>query len=176
MAGPLAPRTERNKEFGRVSLTTSHHLRAFARAACAAFVALSVSGAPQLAAAHAPKPPHRCGCRAKGGKHVCECVVCQRLALAAQASDETLPPCHREAARASLTKQERRPGRDAAPCMRGVCGRDDGHPMTFGGGDPWVVPARAARGPSVRAEPHLARSAPERWRDLAPEPPPPRRA
>ena len=70
----------------------------------AALVAVVLSGAPGVLAAHAPVEGHRCACRAHVGERECDCAICRKAWLSAQASDESLPPCHRKAANGALAR------------------------------------------------------------------------
>jgi hypothetical protein len=144
-------------------------------ARCAAMlVAGMVSGAPRLLALEAPVEVHRCCCKASAGvHHDCECAICRRAALAAQANDPRAPPCHRAAARKELSRNEP-VGSRGAPCVEGRCGAPDRPLITPAGLEPFFPPATAlgiARGqdesPLALVQAHLQRA-------VTPETPPPR--
>jgi hypothetical protein len=143
----------------------------------AALVAVTLSGAPRVLALHAPVEGHCCACRAHGGdNHECECAICRKAALAAQASDEKAPPCHRAAARKALS--ERAPtGSRSVPCIEGTCGGSNQPTMTPAGVEPFCLPAATravALADRTESRPRLADAA--RKRPFAPETPPPRAA
>ncbi len=144
----------------------------------AALVAVTLSGAPRVLAMHAPIAGHRCSCKPhQGGHHECECAICRKAALAAQASDEKLPPCHRAAAKKALSQGEPA-GQRSAPCVEGTCGGSGQPAMTPAGVEPFCIPSGGgqAGAPADRAErrPDTADAACER--SLEPETPPPRAA
>lgn len=129
------------------------------RLAGAARLAVSLSGGPRVLALNAPVEEHRCSCGAQRGEHhECECAICRKAALTAQAEDEKAPPCHRAAARKALSERTRQ-GSRSVPCFEGICG---------GSGQPKMTPpagyfdrtARQGRTPS--AGPTLRRPHPSR--------------
>jgi len=101
----------------------------------AALLGLSLSGVPRVVALQARPEPHRCHCRHRAGEE-CECALCRRAALLAQASSEDAPPCHRAAAQKALSGATRS---GTAPCLEGACSRND-HPLpSMAGGDVYCV-------------------------------------
>ena len=88
----------------------------------AALLGLFLSGVPRVVALQAPVELHRCHCRHHHAGEECECALCRRAALQAQASDPTAPPCHRAAAQKALSGGTRS---GAAPCLEGTCSRRD---------------------------------------------------
>jgi hypothetical protein len=142
----------------------------------AALVAVTISGAPRVFAMHAPVEGHRCSCRAHGGEHhECECAICRKAALAAQASDEKAPPCHRAAARKALS--ERAPtGSRSVPCIEGTCGGSSQPTMTPAGVEPFCLRSAEAVVLAGRIEPPASLADAARERPLEPETPPPRAA
>lgn len=141
----------------------------------AALVAVTLSGAPRLLAMHAPVAGHRCSCRAHRANHECDCAICRKAALAAQASDERLPPCHRAAARKALSQGEPAGGR-SAPCVEGTCGGSAQPAMTFAGIEPFCMPSAKAVAVADRTEHRASAADPARERPVEPETPPPRAA
>jgi hypothetical protein len=140
----------------------------------AALVAVTISGAPRVFAMHAPVEGHRCSCRAHGGEHhECDCAICRKAALAAQASNEKAPPCHRAAARKALS--ERAPtGSRSVPCIEGTCGGSTQPTMTPAGVEPFCMPSSTAVALAYRMEPRPTTADPVHDRPLEPETPPPR--
>jgi hypothetical protein len=140
----------------------------------AVLVAVTLSGGPRVFALHAPVEAHRCCCKAHvGGDHECDCALCHRASLAAQAKDEKAPPCHRAAARKALSRNEPK-GRRGAPCVEGHCGASD-RPMTNPAGlEPFFLPATAFASPAGRDEPRPDGIQAARRRFVEPETPPPR--
>lgn len=138
----------------------------------AAVVAVMLSGAPRVAALHAPVEGHRCTCRAgAGGEHRCSCVLCWRLAQAARSSDAKLRPCCRADARRQLAAERRGGG---APCVEGVCGDGARPPVNVAGAEPFMLLRRTTPGLTL-AQALLAPPAePAPERALEPETPPPR--
>ncbi len=141
----------------------------------AALVAATLSGAPRVLAMHAPAAGHRCSCRAHGANHECDCAICRKAALAAQASDERLPPCHRAAARKALSHGEPAGG-GGAPCVEGTCGGSAQPAMTFAGVEPFCMPPGTAVAVADRTEQRPSTGDPARERPFEPETPPPRAA
>jgi hypothetical protein len=113
----------------------------------AALTALALSGTPRVLAMHAPAERHQCSCRAHaGGRHECECAMCKKAALAAQASDASAPPCHRAAARKALSSgSEGAARRRGAPCVEGTCGQGGGQAPTVAGEEPFCLPDAVTR-------------------------------
>lgn len=143
----------------------------------AVLVAGALSGAPRVLAMHAPLEGHRCECKAQrgGNHHECECMICRRAALSAQATDEKVPPCHRAAARKALS--ERAPaGPRSEPCIEGTCGRAGEPTTTAAGVEPFCLPVAAAVALVDRTEPRQIVADAARDRALEPETPPPRAA
>jgi hypothetical protein len=142
----------------------------------AALVAVTLSGAPRVLAMHAPVEGHRCSCRAHGGEHhECECAICRKAALTAQATDDKAPPCHRAAARKALS--ERAPtGSRNEPCVEGTCGGSSQPTVTPAGMEPFCLPAAKAIALADRTEPRPLLAGAARERPLEPETPPPRAA
>jgi hypothetical protein len=141
----------------------------------AALVAVTLSGAPRVLAMHAPVEGHRCSCRAHTGGHECECAICRKAALTAQASDEKLPPCHRSAARKALSESEP-VGQRSAPCVEGTCGGSGQPTMTPAGVEPFCMPSARAVALADRTERRPGAAGPACERPLEPETPPPRAA
>jgi hypothetical protein len=142
----------------------------------AALVAVTLSGAPRVLAMHAPVEGHRCTCRAHAGEHhECECAICRNAALAAQASDENAPPCHRAAARKALSERAPAGTRDV-PCLEGTCGGSGQPTMTLAGVEPFCAPAAEAGALADHVESRPAQVGAAHERPLAPEAPPPRAA
>jgi hypothetical protein len=140
----------------------------------AALVAVVLSGAPRVLALHAPAETHRCTCPAHGA-HACECVLCHQAALAAQAGDGALPPCHRaEATRALAASRDVRPR--SAPCIEGTCGSRTRPAVTAAEIEPFCLSSSQALAPSSpeRRLPTSLESSPDRT--VEPETPPPRSA
>ncbi len=140
----------------------------------AALVAVTLSGAPRVLAIHAPVEGHRCSCKAHGGgHHDCECAICRKAALAAQASSENAPPCHRAAARRA---QSESPGSRHVPCIEGTCGSGARPLITPAGIEPFCLPAQRVviLASGTEAQPVAADTV--RDRSLEPETPPPRAA
>lgn len=149
-------------------------LAAFARLA-AALVAVTLTGAPRVAAMHAPAEKHRCTCQAHAGSHhECECALCHKAALTKQATDESLPPCHRTAAKKELAAGAGRPR--GAPCIEGTCGSTTRPTLTLAGVEIFCLPASGALVLAVpeRRLPEVGEPLTERV--LEPETPPPKRA
>jgi hypothetical protein len=143
----------------------------------AVLVAAMLTGAPRVLALHAPVEGHRCSCAAHGGDHhECACAICRKAALAARASDESAPPCHRAAARNALSEERRTSRPSGSPCVEGTCGAPGQPALTPAGTEPFCLPSQE---PVVRADraqrlPVAAPAAPGRSRE--PETPPPRAA
>lgn len=147
----------------------------FARLA-AALVAVTLTGAPRVLAMHAPAEQHRCMCQAHaGGHHDCECALCHKATLAAQATDETLPPCHRTAARKELASAATGKSR-GEPCVEGTCGSGARPQLTLAGVEVFCLPASGALVLSVPERPLPVLVEPLPDRALEPETPPPKRA
>jgi hypothetical protein len=140
----------------------------------AALVSVAMSGAPRVAAAHAPDPVHRCTCPASAGAHACECAMCRHQALATLSSDDRLPRCHREMARKALSRERDRS--HGAPCLEGTCGASDEAAPPPPAVDPFCPPASRALPRAVRAAPLASSRAAGTVRTLEPEVPPPRAA
>jgi hypothetical protein len=142
----------------------------------AALVALALSGAPHVLAMHAPPERHRCSCHAQGGAHhECECAICRKEALAAQATDESLPPCHRVAARKALSGRAEAGGRGhGAPCIEGTCGREGRLPVLVSGVEPFCGPAAAQATPAFELDGFEPHAAPAPDRAIEPSTPRPR--
>jgi hypothetical protein len=140
----------------------------------AALAAVTLTGVPRVLALHAPAETHRCSCRANAGSHhECECAICRKAALAAQASDERAPPCHRAAARQALSRGAP-PGSREAPCFEGTCGGAGRAPMTFPGVEPFCLPVPPAVRVTIAPPARAVSADPVRDRALEPETPPPR--
>lgn len=137
----------------------------------AAAVAVMLSGAPRVAALHAPVEGHRCTCRVgSGGEHRCTCVQCWRLAQAARSSDAKLRPCCRADARKQLAAEHRGAG---ARCD-GVCGDGARPPMNVAGAEPFLLLGRLTPGLPLTRALFAPRAEPGPERSLEPETPPPR--
>jgi hypothetical protein len=148
-------------------------MAAVARGA-AVLVAVTLSGGPRVFALHAPVEAHRCCCKAhSGGDHECDCALCRRATLAAQAKDEKAPPCHRAAARKALSRNEP-VGRRGAPCVEGHCGASDRPMANPAGLEPFFLPAAGFVSAPVRAEYRLDAAHAASRRPVEPETPPPR--
>jgi hypothetical protein len=113
---------------------------ALARAS-AALLATALSGAPRVVASLAPAAAHACRCHSHRGapEGECDCALCRRVALSAQAADENLPPCHRAAARTQLAGGERDGGSRSSPCLERTCGSSGAPALEAGQLDPGVV-------------------------------------
>jgi hypothetical protein len=142
----------------------------------AALVAVTLSGAPRALAIHAPVEGHRCTCKAHaGGHHECECAICRKAALRARASDESAPPCHRDAARRALSRSESSGSRDV-PCVEGTCGAGE-RPVTAAAGvEPFCIPAQRPAAIAGAPEAREIAAEPVHDRPLEPETPPPKAA
>jgi hypothetical protein len=139
----------------------------------AGLLAVSLTGAPQLAQALADGSEHRCTCAAGRGEHRCECPICRARATHAKRPAEGKAPCHGAPAGA-LTPPAPAERRADLPCLTGACGAPDGPRAVVSGLEPFTLladPATAdlpptaassAAGGAVRAVPR------------APDPPPPR--
>ncbi len=149
-------------------------MAAVARVA-AALVAVTLSGAPRVLAMHAPIEGHRCSCKAHSADHECECAICRKAALAAQASDESLPPCHRAAAKKALSESKPAEKR-TAPCVEGTCGGSGQPTLTPAGVEPFCMPSSSSAALADRTERHTCAPAASCERPLDPETPPPRAA
>jgi hypothetical protein len=145
----------------------------------AGVLAVSLTGAPQLAGAFAEETEHRCTCAAGRGEHRCECPICRARATHARREAEEAkakPPCH-GAPSGVPTPKPAAPGgerRADLPCLTGACGAPDGPRAVVSGLEPFTLPldcAPAALSPTASpAEPTGAiRTVPR-----APDPPPPR--
>jgi hypothetical protein len=142
----------------------------------AALVAVTLSGAPRVFALASPPAKHRCACQAHAGaRHECECALCHQAVLAAQASDESLPPCHRAAAQQALAGTGGRSSR-GAPCVEGTCGTGAKPPVTAAGVEPFCLPASGALAIALPERPLPVFAGPVRERAVEPETPPPRAA
>jgi hypothetical protein len=153
-----------------------HLCMAAAAKLAAALVAVTLSGVPGVVAMHAPAEGHRCTCKAHGGgRHECECANCHKAALAEQASDRNMPPCHRAAARKALSQRESSGSRDV-PCVEATCCAGKRPVMTIGGIDPFCIPARTLV--AIAGGPEASEPVPRRFegRSLEPETPPPKAA
>lgn len=139
----------------------------------AALVAVTLTGAPRVLALHAPAERHRCSCPAHGGHHECECALCRKAALTAQATDESLPPCHRAAAKKALAGA-RSDGSRSAPCLEGTCGDGARPALTAAGVEPFCLPAGAGAPAALPPRPLELPVGPRLERALVPETPPPR--
>ena len=148
-------------------------MAALARIA-APLVAVMLSGAPRIAAMHAPAERHRCACRAHAsGERECDCAICRKATLAAQASDERAPPCHREAAKkAQAAREASRPA--DGPCIEGTCGTGSRPAVTVAGVEPFSPPAPQRFTVVPRCEALSPAIAPGCTRSIEPETPPPR--
>lgn len=151
------------------------HLRlaAIARLA-AALVAVTLSGAPRVLALNAPPEKHRCTCRHAGG-HACECAMCHKAALTHQATDESLPPCHRAAARNALASAGDGRARGEA-CVEGTCGAGAHPALTLAGVEVFCLPALGPVVAPLPERPLATFVEPLHDRALEPETPPPRPA
>jgi hypothetical protein len=117
----------------------------------ALLVAFALTGALPLLEAHAHEREHVCRCRHGPGER-CSCPTCRRaVAKARRAELESLPPCHRAAAEAALSREERDGG--GVDVIGGCCG-DPGtrgevlaSPGPFAAPDPVLLspPAGAGR-------------------------------
>lgn len=141
----------------------------------AALVALALSGVPRALALPAPETGHRCSCKSHHGNHECECPICRRAALAALASDEKLPPCHRAAARKAQAREERA-ARRTFPCIEGACGGSGQPVLAPVGTEPFFTPSALAVARAERTEFRPCATTAARERSLEPETPPPRPA
>lgn len=143
----------------------------FARLA-AVLVAATLTGAPRVLAQHAPAERHRCTCKAgEGGHHhECECALCHKAALRAQASDAAQPPCHRAAAQKELAAGQRPPG----ACVEGTCGSGARPTLTLAGVEVFCLPASGGGAITLPDRPLPALAAPSLERALEPETPPPK--
>jgi hypothetical protein len=141
----------------------------------AALLAVALTGAPRVAALHAPGEGHHCECKS-GGEHHLECAACRRAALAARANDAKLPECHRAAARRALGQREPAGGAPSAPCLERACGGSGQPALTAGGTEPYLLPAAKAPAFAPRTERTPAPSDGARERPFAPETPPPKPA
>lgn len=143
----------------------------------AALVAVMLSGAPRVLAMHAPAETHRCTCRARaGGHHDCECAICRKAALTAQASDQAQPPCHRAAARKALASGASGGPRGDAPCLEGTCGNGTQPPVTIAGLEPFCLRVSGVAAVALPGETRPPFAPRLRDRSLDPETPPPRAA
>lgn len=140
----------------------------------AALVAVTLSGAPRVLAPNAPPERHHCTCRAHSADHACDCALCRKAALTAQAGDERLPPCHREAARKELAASPGIPRGE--PCVEGTCGDGARPTLTLAGVEDFVLPQRRPLAVALPEPSIPACEAPPSERALEPETPPPRRA
>jgi hypothetical protein len=144
--------------------------------ASAALLAVALSGAPRVAALHAPIEGHHCECRS-GGEHHLDCAACRRTALAARAGDAKLPECHRAAARKALAEREPAGGAPGGgPRLERACGGSSQPALTAGGIEPYLLPAAKAPAFAPRGERTPAAGTGASERPLAPETPPPRPA
>jgi hypothetical protein len=141
----------------------------------AALVAVTLTGAPRVLALSAPAERHRCSCPAHGDHHECECALCRKAALTVQATDETLPPCHRAAAQKALGDTQSDASR-GAPGLEGTCGSGARPALTLAGVEPFCLPAGGALRVPLPARPLELPAGPRRERALEPETPPPRAA
>ena len=141
----------------------------------AALVAVTLTGAPRVLALKAPAERHRCSCPAHGNHHECECALCRKAALAVDATDETLPPCHRAAAQKALAGARTDASR-GAPCLEGTCGSGARPALTLAGVEPFCLPAGGALRVPLPARPLELSAGPRHERALEPETPPPRAA
>jgi hypothetical protein len=144
----------------------------------AGLLALSLTGAPQLAGALQEPSEHRCTCAAGRGEHRCECPICRARATHARRAEEKAakPPCHGTLETGANEAVAPPPaGRRAdLPCLTGACGAPDGpravvsglHPFTLGAAD---APADAAPTDAPAPEDGTTSAVPH-----APDPPPPR--
>src|SRR5690349_2476259 len=106
----------------------------------AVLVAVTLTGTPRVLALHAPPERHRCSCAAHAGEHhECACARCRSAALTTQASDESLPPCHRAAAEKALAHAKSDASR-RAPCVEGTCGSGARPTLTLAGVEPFCLP------------------------------------
>jgi hypothetical protein len=140
-------------------------------------VAVSLSGAPRVLAMHAPVEGHRCACKAHAGSHhECECAICRKAALSAQASDQSLPQCHRAAARKALANTESTRSRDGTPCIEGTCGSGGRPAVMIAGVEPFCLPASGSQELVLAQEAYQQSSPRLLERSADPETPPPRAA
>ena len=142
--------------------------------AAAILVAATLTGAPRVLALNAPLETHRCSCRAHSGSHQeCDCALCRRATLSAQARDGTVPPCHRAAARKELSRGEQA-GSHGAPCVEGRCGFPERPVTVVGGVEPFFSTSTRLAAAMGRDEPLLDRREVVLRRAAEPETPPPR--
>jgi hypothetical protein len=154
----------------------SHARMAAVARLAAALVAVTLSGAPRVLALHAPAERHRCTCPAHAGGHrECECAQCHKAALTSQASDESLPPCHRAAAQKELAGAGAESSR-SEPCLEGTCGSGARPTLTLAGVEVFCLPASGALAVPLPRRPLPAFVAQLPERALEPETPPPRAA
>ena len=140
----------------------------------AVLVAATLTGAPRVLALNAPAETHRCSCRTHSGDHhECDCALCRRAALSAQAADGAVPPCHRAAARKELSRGEQA-GSHGAPCVEGRCGFPERPVTAAAGGQLFITPSTRLAAAMGRDEPHLDRAEVLLRRAAEPETPPPR--
>ena len=142
----------------------------------AGLVAVMLSGGPRALATLAPAEVHRCCCRTHGSAdHECDCAMCRRAALAEQAKDDKVPPCHREAARKALSRAGST-GSRGQPCVERTCGGTNAPVMTPAGVEAFCLPAESRSTIASREEQRsgVVQSAPHPSPE--PETPPPRAA
>jgi hypothetical protein len=140
----------------------------------AAFLAVSLSGAPRVLQLRGPLERHRCLCRHLAGER-CECARCHRIAPA-----PANPPCHGSLGQGprrhpaplcnrvpALGSLRVRSSERSAPCIEGACGAGgDRAVVSSSGVDPfappiapaipvaaWSKPVRMPPGPSGDVEP-----------------------
>ena len=142
--------------------------------AVAAALAVAISGAPALAAALLPEPPHVCQCRAHGVDHRCACPVCARLAHdARRGALKDLPPCHRDAA---IADEGAHAAREATlTCVEPTCGGAE-KTRTLQQAGHYVVPRPPTLAPPQGVEELVARAVREAEIPAVPDVPPPKRA
>jgi hypothetical protein len=141
----------------------------------AAVLVIALSGAPGVAALHAPAEHHRCSCK-HDVEHECDCGGCRRRSLEARASDAASPPCHREGAKKELEAESRTRKPRSEPCIDGGCGGEGVPALSFARSEPYLVRPVPVVVVYDRAETFAYPDAVPHPRVVAPEPPPPRSA
>jgi hypothetical protein len=139
----------------------------------AAMVAMVLSGAPRVAALHAPGKRHVCTCAHAGDHAQCGCVLCRRAALNARTSSPSARPCCRGAAKKELAAERRAA---TTPCVEGTCGAGAQPSVAFAGVEPFCPPRQPVDRLRGTAEPLRQVTAQPRDRAVDPETPPPRAA
>jgi hypothetical protein len=139
-----------------------------------ALVAVMLSGGPRALATLTPAETHRCCCRTHGSPHhECDCAMCRRAALAEQAKDDKVPPCHRAAARKALSRGGST-GSRSLPCVEGTCGSSNGPVTTPAGVEAFCLPAATRMAIPSREEQRRGVVQAVLHQSPEPEKPPPR--